>query len=58
MNLEKAKILASGDKDNGETITFRIDGETKKQFTAFCKEHNLSIGRLMRAMVQELMANE
>jgi len=55
MDLEKAKLLASGDQNNTETITFRIDSETKARFVEVCKEHNLSIGRLMRAVVNELI---
>lgn len=55
MNLEKAKRMAGGDKDNFETITFRINGDVKAQFAEMCRQHNLSIGRLMRAFVEELL---
>ena len=53
MDLEKAKKLASGDAFHTETIAFRIDAEAKERLAAICKNNNLSIGRLMRAMVQE-----
>ena len=55
MNLEKARALASGDINNTETIAFKINAEKKAAFVEFCKTENLSIGRLMRVMIDDLM---
>jgi len=55
MKLKRAIEVASGDRDNTETVTFRLSPEMKARFVALCKENNLSIGRLMRASVEELL---
>jgi len=55
MNLNKVKELATGDLANTETIAFRLSEEDKKSLLAVCSKHNLSVGRLMRALVREFM---
>lgn len=55
MDLKKAKEIARGDSFHTETIAFRIDLESKEKFMELCKEHNISVGRLMRAFVAEML---
>lgn len=55
MDIEKALLVAKGDAHNTETIAFRIDAQSKERFLELCKEYNLSVGRLMRAFVFEML---
>lgn len=55
MDLKKAKEIARGDAFHTETIAFRIDLDSKERFMDLCKENNISVGRLMRAFVAEML---
>lgn len=55
MNMRKILRESYGEADHNATIAFRLSEAQKEAFVSMCNEHNISIGRLMRALVREFM---
>lgn len=55
MDLRKILEQGQGDSQNTEVIAFRISPAAKDKLLVLCKEQNVSLGRLFRAFVQELL---
>lgn len=51
MDLNKLK----GDKNNNETIAFRLPGELKTDLMGICDRHNLSVGKVMRELTTKFV---
>jgi len=55
MNVKRLLRESYGESDHNATIAFRLSETQKEEFVALCNERNISIGRLMRALVREFM---
>ena len=55
MNVKRLLRESYGESDHNATVAFRISEQQKEEFMELCKERNISVGRLMRAMVREFM---
>ena len=55
MNIERVLSASGGDSHNTETIAFRLTPADKQQLLDLCQTQNLSLGRLMRALVSEFI---
>lgn len=53
MDVNKINQLAAGNPDRTEVIAFRLATEKKQQLLELCQRDNLSVGRLLRALVDE-----
>jgi len=53
MDVNKINQRALGNPDRTEVIAFRMDVTKKQQLLELCQRDNLSVGRLMRALVDE-----
>lgn len=55
MNIERVLSASSGDSHNTETVAFRLTPADKHKLLELCQTRNLSLGRLMRALVAEFI---
>lgn len=57
MNTEKLFAEAKGEDNHDATLSFRLSQDDKDALLVVCEKHRLSLGKLMRGLVKELLEN-
>lgn len=57
MNTDKLFENAKGEESHDATLSFRLSQEDKDALLIICDQHRLSLGKLMRGLVKELIDN-
>lgn len=58
MNIEEINRKSQGEAVNDSTLAFRLPESDKQKLLEICDRDGLSVGRLLRAMVQEYVSYE
>lgn len=55
MDTEKILQRSLGTPEHTESVSFRLTAENKRALLALCDQRGLSLGRLMRSLVEEFL---